>query len=356
MISRILFLLALLCGISAYSKNDTLTTIVFETTVHDFGEVKINQRISYDYEYTNTGKKPLLIHSVMATCGCTTPLWSRDPVAPGKKGKITVGFECFPIEMKFDKSLTVYCNTPEGSVVLTIKGSCVDKFKTLKEQYPVEAGRFRFDNNHAAFDKVFSNETNKQRFLGFYNSSEDTINILEFITPPYITCKAFPTYVKPHQEGKIHVFYDGTRNPDFGFKFDKVTMITDDKDAARKMLYISSELMEYFDTSVVNNAEITLPETNFAFGKVVPGAVKSHTFVIKNTGTDTLIIRKVRTTCGCTVVLLENDRIPPGKSTHLKVEYNTSGAVKGVNNKPLMIISTDRKKPVVNIVVSAEVE
>ncbi len=79
-------------------------------------------------------------------------------------------------------------------------------------------------------------------------------------------------------------------------------------------------------------------------------------FEIKNTGTDTLFIRNVRTTCGCTEAKLSNDKIAPNKSSQLKIIYNTLGATKGINNKPITIISTDRKTQVVNIGVSVLIE
>jgi hypothetical protein len=339
-----------------FAQDSVITSIKFDSLSHDFGEVKLNAKTEYVFWFTNTGKSPLILKNVTVSCGCTTPTWSKDPVKPGQRGSVTVRFECFPVEIHFNKTISVESNTDPSTTMLEIKGKCVDKYKTLQEKYPMASGRFLFVNNHAAFDKIYTNESNKQRFLSFYNNSDDTVLIYGFSTPAYIKCIAVPDKVKPRQEGSVYVIYDGTKNETLGQQFDRVTMNTNDPDAPRKVIVVSCEMMEYFDTTTSGNARIYLKEKSFEFGKVKPGEIKKHTFVIKNKGTDTLIIRKIRPSCGCTVARMENTKIPPGKSSKLEIEYNTLGATKGVNNKPVTIISTDRKNPSVNIGVSVVVE
>jgi hypothetical protein len=58
----------------------------------DFGKTKLNKPVSVDYEFTNVSKEPIIIESARASCGCTTPTWTKEPVLPGKKGKITAGY------------------------------------------------------------------------------------------------------------------------------------------------------------------------------------------------------------------------------------------------------------------------
>ena len=58
---------------------------VFEwvAQVHDFGKIKQGTPVSHEFKFTNKGKVPLIIANVRASCGCTTPDWSKDPVPPG---------------------------------------------------------------------------------------------------------------------------------------------------------------------------------------------------------------------------------------------------------------------------------
>ncbi|HRO42934.1 MAG TPA: DUF1573 domain-containing protein [Flavipsychrobacter sp.] len=60
--------------------------------VHDFGEVAEGPNADYTFEFTNTGKEPLIIQNANASCGCTTPEWPKEPILPGKTGKIKVSF------------------------------------------------------------------------------------------------------------------------------------------------------------------------------------------------------------------------------------------------------------------------
>jgi hypothetical protein len=347
------FLILFYC---ARAQSTATASIKFDSLEHDFGQVKLNTYVEYEFWYKNTSQVPLKLLKVTASCGCTTPIWSEEPLAPGKRSSIKIRFQCFPIASAFSKTIIVESNTEPALSFLEIKGKCVDKDKTLLETYTMKSGKLLFENNHAAFDKIYTNETNKQRFLNFYNNSKDTVWITGFKSPEYISCEATPNIIAPGQTGSVFIRYDGTRNKKYGEQFDQVYMHTNDAEAPDKIIFVSSQVMEYFDTSSSANAVIYLKEKNYEFGKVKVGDVKKHSFTIQNKGTDTLIIREVKPSCGCTVVKLGSSIIPPGKSTKLDVEYNTLGAVKGVNNRPINIISTDRKNPSVYIGVSVIIE
>ena len=94
---------------------------------HDFGTVAENGDISYDFEFKNTGKTPLIITAADASCGCTAPAFSKDPVLPGKKGKITVVYHTKGRPGPFAKTVFITSNaqSPAGKTryELFIKGT-----------------------------------------------------------------------------------------------------------------------------------------------------------------------------------------------------------------------------------------
>lgn len=94
--------------------------ISFTKTLHDYGTIKKGSEGTYDFTFTNTGKIPLILSNVSTTCGCTTPSWPREPIAPGKSGQIKVKYNTANIG-GFQKGITVYSNAK--TVMLTIKGS-----------------------------------------------------------------------------------------------------------------------------------------------------------------------------------------------------------------------------------------
>jgi len=69
---------------------DTKVKFVKETV--DFGKTELNKPVTADFEFTNISKEPILIEAARASCGCTTPKWTQEPILPGKKGKVTATY------------------------------------------------------------------------------------------------------------------------------------------------------------------------------------------------------------------------------------------------------------------------
>ena len=98
-------------------------TISFDKTTYDYGTVKTGADGHRFFTVKNTGDKPLIISKVQASCGCTTPEWSQDPIMPGKTAQLKVGYNT-TIVGPFTKIIEVYSNDPENSrSVITIKGT-----------------------------------------------------------------------------------------------------------------------------------------------------------------------------------------------------------------------------------------
>lgn len=95
--------------------------ITFVSLEHNYGQLEFNANSTYQFEFTNTSKVVLVLNDVKASCGCTTPEWSREPIKPGEKGKITVKYNTM-IPGPFHKSITVYSNAKVNPIVLTIQG------------------------------------------------------------------------------------------------------------------------------------------------------------------------------------------------------------------------------------------
>jgi hypothetical protein len=95
-------------------------TAEFNKLEHDFGKIPQGKPVTYQFEIKNAGKTAMKIDNVQAACGCTTPEWSRDDIAPGATSKITVGYNA-AAEGPFSKTITVNYNGG-ASKVLTIKG------------------------------------------------------------------------------------------------------------------------------------------------------------------------------------------------------------------------------------------
>jgi len=97
------------------------TTIKFKEETHEFGNLKEGDPAEFEFVFTNTGKKPLILTDVHPGCGCTTPTWSKDPVMPGKTGIIKASYGTKGRVGAFNKNITVTSNA--GTNVIYIKGT-----------------------------------------------------------------------------------------------------------------------------------------------------------------------------------------------------------------------------------------
>jgi hypothetical protein len=87
---------------------------------HDFGKIPQGKPVYYTFDIINTGKTELKLDNVQASCGCTTPEWSKDPIAPGATAKIKVGYNA-AAENYFEKYITITYGTQSKQI--KIKGT-----------------------------------------------------------------------------------------------------------------------------------------------------------------------------------------------------------------------------------------
>jgi hypothetical protein len=90
-------------------------------TEHDFAQIPQGKPVYYNFEIVNLGKTELKLDNVHASCGCTTPEWSREAIAPGATAKIRVGYNA-SAEGAFEKYITITYNTSQTKQI-RIKGT-----------------------------------------------------------------------------------------------------------------------------------------------------------------------------------------------------------------------------------------
>ncbi|MEA3461870.1 MAG: DUF1573 domain-containing protein [Bacteroidota bacterium] len=99
------------------------SVMLFDTLVHDFGTIIEGERVVCYFDYTNSGKGDLLITAVKATCGCTTPEWSSEPLGPGQKETLEIIFDASGRSGEQRKLVTVKSNASNQVVRLTIRAN-----------------------------------------------------------------------------------------------------------------------------------------------------------------------------------------------------------------------------------------
>jgi hypothetical protein len=140
--TAILFIFGLVSSCSSHSGKDTnipadkignpaaisiktdphmLPKIEFEKDFHDFGKLRQGERVTFSFKFKNTGKSQLLISDVSTSCGCTVSDFPKEPIMPGKSGKIDVSFNSESKRGPQNKMVTVFANTLPNTTVLRIQ-------------------------------------------------------------------------------------------------------------------------------------------------------------------------------------------------------------------------------------------
>ncbi len=129
-----LTLLAVFFGLSSvvFAQNTKLSNLAndpsaasfkFETEEHSFGKIMQGESVTYDFQFTNTGTEPIIISKAEGSCGCTVPIWPKEPIMKGQKASIKVTFNSTGKLGVQDKTVTLTSNAEQNPMVIHIKGT-----------------------------------------------------------------------------------------------------------------------------------------------------------------------------------------------------------------------------------------
>ncbi len=98
-----------------------LTSIKFDEDAFDFGSIKQNTSDNkHTFTFTNTGDKPLIISNAKGSCGCTVPVWPKEPIPPGGTGQIDVEYKPGKQKGTQRKTITITANTEPADTRISI--------------------------------------------------------------------------------------------------------------------------------------------------------------------------------------------------------------------------------------------
>ena len=333
----------------------------FDTDDHDFGVVaEEGGPIAHPFNFVNTGDAPLLIGQVKASCGCTTPSWTKEPVAPGDTGVVVAQYNPQNRPGTFRKSITVTSNADPASRVLYIKGVVNPKPKTPVDDYPTAMGNLRVKYQSLNMAKVLTKEPLTKSFE-MYNDGADAILFSAInVTPPHITVDVEPKELLPRQKGFIRVTYDATQAVEqdkLGFSTDRIRLYTNESDSVKEFTVMAT-VEEYFkpltEKELKKAPKITFASKTHDFGTIAQDGVAETKFTFTNAGKDDLHIRSTKANCGCTVSEPSKKVLGPGESSTIAVTFNARGR-RGKQQKTVTVFSNDPVNPTQQLTIKARV-
>ncbi|GHT61957.1 hypothetical protein FACS189451_05150 [Bacteroidia bacterium] len=348
---RIVFLLicVTISLVSSYAQGDG--SITFNEKKHDFGQVhEKGGNVSFDFVLTNHAKEPLIINKVSASCGCTTPSWTKTPVEPKKSGTITVSYNPNGQHGSFLKSVTVYTNLSTTPVMLQISGEVTNAPVPPKteEIYPVALGDYRLKSKELNFGKLDITGSKTVR-LEVFNSSDKPVT--QKITPPkYFTIHYSPV-VEPKKESTVEITF-------LAKEYNKYGNVTGDLvfyiNGGKQIFPYSALILDDFtnwDPNKKNNAgKLNTNMTTINFGNFSAGT--SRTLKLSNSGNSVLNIKNIQSSSPWIVPSKTAFTINKGEIEEIKVQADKNH-ITAPFVSTLSIISDDPRNSMYEVKITA---
>ncbi|MGK9368925.1 DUF1573 domain-containing protein [Melioribacter sp. Ez-97] len=203
------------------------------------------------------------------------------------------------------------------------------------------------------FGEIIEGETVNHEFV-IMNKGEGKL-VIERVRASCGCTAAMPTKkeLEPGESAKIKVKFDSKGR--YGQQFKHVYVFSNDpENSYLKLTFRANVVAKLSNQNPESAPNIELEKNKIDFGEIEEGALKEAAVKIKNSGKSTLVIRDIKSTCGCTAALISSAQIDPGKENELKVKLDTKGR-EGELVRTITIFSNDPDNPKQVITVTANI-
>ncbi|MDR0348694.1 MAG: DUF1573 domain-containing protein [Tannerella sp.] len=333
--------------------------------VHDFGLIHEEDiEVVHEFKVTNTGDEPLIIEQVQTSCGCAEPIWTREPIEPGKEGEVVIIYSTEKRPGPFKKNITVYTNEKKYRQRLTIMGDVIPKSSKLLTSFHDTIGTIQMERKDFAFYTVRPKEISKQEIWIQNYSSEEVTLTLENI-PAYLTIEV-PEKLGPDETQRLKMTVDGNKLDEKGHYLNYFTWnaVSASGNNVKTDVPVTVNFVDDFSTlsqaERSEGAQMKLSATLLDFGKVkktgflgIGSKPASQALIITNEGKYPLILHTVSVDDPqVDFDTLKNTVIQPGKSMNMEILIRPK-KLKGTLETELYIVCNDAKGPVRQVKITA---
>jgi hypothetical protein len=331
------------------------STLSFETKDHDFGTIKEDGgSVSTRFRFANKKAAAVTITDVVVSCGCTSPQWPKQAIAPGDTGSILITFDPMDRPGHFEKFIGVEIDGAPREVI-KIHGMVTPRPQGPRDWYPFFMGNLWFQYSNMFVGSIYGDTTVTMRNV-VYNASKAPIQIdweKAQLPGAFVSLQADAATVPPGDSVAFVLTYRAAEKNDWGYVNDELVLPTSDPEGADKKLTAGAIIKERFDPSQPQ-AKIAVGKEH-AFGSVPYQSEHTATIAIANEGQAPLFLRKIRSNCDCLTAELPEGPIAPGQTAQVRITLRT-GEQMGWMRKMLTIVSNDPAANMKNFIVTADVQ
>ncbi len=309
----------------AQAQEELNSAMVFETYEWDFGLIEeADGPVQHTFRFVNISNNPIQIDNVATSCGCTTVLYSTQPVAGGEYGEITVAFDPARTEGKVLREVEVFTKDRHNYASIMITADVNPIPMGLDQIYPhLLAGTVKTNAKRCNFGYITQGET-VSRVVRIANVGDKTSKISVITTGNRngmsVEC---PESIGPQETVSIHITYTIPVGKDyFGMARDTVWVVADGA-KSQEPIVVSALRIEKFDDSAPKPV-MRIEPSYVDFGEETPGKIYKKTIVIGNSGNTDLIFRNVEPMEGTAISIRTGMVIKPGKKLKVTVAVTNS--------------------------------
>jgi len=381
MSKKIRFLIPVLLGVSiaAWSQNANVAPqtngsaskgpiFTPDETTHDYGYIyEDDGDAMHIFTITNTGDEPLIIDHVQSSCGCTEPLWTEEPIEPGKTGDVVITYAAKSRPGPFTKTVTVYTNEKKRRQRLTIKGDVIPRAAMLARLLTDTLGTVASERKDFNFAELADGE--KSTITTWLKNTSDEDLAIEISNIPEYISVAAPEKLEGNKMSRLSVTIDNTGINRKGRLLNamKWKAVSSSGKTFTADIPISANLVQNFKKMTAaekeNSPALKIQEpAEFEFGKVKKSGgflgiggnkAVTRTLTVSNTGKSPLELHSVSCDDEILKTAISATTLQPGESATLTVSLRP-GDFEGVFISNVIIVSNDYRAPVREIYVRAE--
>lgn len=311
--------------------------------------------VSCEFKVVNTGDSPLNILSAKASCGCTTPAYTLEPIAPGDTAAIVVAYNPEGRPGRFNKNVLIETDaTNEPKIRLAVQGVVIGAYESVAAHYPIDHGALKFRVPAMAFGRM-ANTKLKTVYIDAYNRSNDSIRPRVESKPRYFDLTFEPKTVGPGEQLTLIGYLRAGEANTWGLLEDSITIAAGNDRFALPITAIINEDFSSLTADRRDNAPVAvISGETVDLGRIDTNDLIERTVELTNRGKTPLEVRRVYSTDKDIDVTIDHTTIGKGKSAIITIIIDPAKSGDEMVNSRVTVMTNDPQRSEITLRVIGE--
>lgn len=326
----------------------------FDATVWNFSHIREAEgKVSHTFHFTNVHTSPIVIEEVISTCGCTVPVYSKQPVRPGGTGTVTVTFDPKGRTGFFSKSIRVVSNSGQSVNTLWVKGT-VDTVNRMEDEYPYSLSPdIRADRLTLSYGELQHSGTSKQLDIKICNRSDRVVKLSYLVTDKSgCLSVSMPSCLQGRACAVIKITASPLKSF-YGTLKDRIIICVNSVRSVPIRIY-GTVIDDMRGVSTADAPRMKCSQSYFNLGNILSGKLIRKKVRVTNVGMNPLIIRKIECPEFISADIRNEKVLKQGECLEVSFELDVSSFNQSLDAK-VRFITNDVRRPVHTVIFEGKV-